>query len=74
MKYFCESSITSSVTYKWLHNGTVVKEGISPILNITNAGWNVIGEYYCMVTANNVSVNSNTGYLELTVSGPSKLY
>ena len=70
MNYTCDSSISSSVTYQWLHNGTVLKNETSAFLSITNAQLNDTGEYYCIVTAtNNVSAKSNSDHLTMPQPG-----
>ena len=70
VNYTCESTIASSVIYQWLHNETLLKNETSAILNITNVQWNETGMYYCMVTTtNNVSVESDRGYLIMNGSG-----
>ena len=67
VNYTCQSSITSSVKYQWIHNETLMNNESSAILNITNLHWNETGIYRCMVIAmNNVSVESNSGFLNMT--------
>ena len=67
VKFSCNSSILSSVTYQWEHNETsILNNETSEILQITDVQWNKTGVYHCIVTTeSNVSVKSNKG--DLTV-------
>ena len=71
INYTCESSFAPPMMYQWAHNGTVLENETSPILNIANVQWNETGMYYCLVTTkdSNVSVKSNNVYLNISGSG-----
>ena len=68
VNYTCESSISSPVTYEWLHNGTTLEDETSAILSIRNAQWSDAGVLHCIVTTiNNISMESNS--INLTILG-----
>ena len=65
LDFTCQSSISSSapLTFQWLHNGTEMKNEVSPVLNLVNIRKKDGGEYYCIVTVNNISARSNYAQL-----------
>ena len=73
VSFTCESSILSTVTYEWLHNGTILENDTSAILSIRNAQWSDAGVLYCRVTTiNNISKDSNGITLTLQPSSGDK--
>ena len=62
--FTCQSSLPSSaLTFQWLHNGAEMKNEIGPVLNLVNIRKKDCGEYYCIVTVNNISARSNYAQL-----------
>ena len=70
VKFSCISSVLSSVTYQWEHNGIILNNENSAILQITNVQWDKTGVYCCIVTTkSDVSVKSDKGYLTMDEFG-----
>ena len=64
--------MSSSVTFLWTHNGTVIKtqlsvNGNTSRLTISNVRYSDGGSYVCIVRSGSLSVTSNTA--TITVHG-----
>ncbi|XP_065918151.1 carcinoembryonic antigen-related cell adhesion molecule 5-like isoform X3 [Dysidea avara] len=53
------SILSSSLTYQWLHNGTIVKNETTAVLNLTNVKETDSGAYQCIVTISDTNATSN---------------
>ena len=68
--FTCTSSVSSDVTFKWIHNGTLtVRSSTTNTLTIT-VSYDDAGSYVCSVSSGSLSVMSNAA--TLTVYGMCK--
>ena len=61
----CTSSLSSSVTFSWTHNGTIINtqstvNGDTNRLTISNVRYSDGGSYACIVRSGSLSMISNT--------------
>ena len=61
----CTTSLSSNVIFSWTHNGTVIKNtllvnGSTSSLTISNLRYRDSGSYVCIVRSGSSSVTSNT--------------
>ena len=54
----CTLSISSHVTFLWIHNGTI--SDVSNTLTISNVSYSDGGSYVCIVKRRSLSITSNT--------------
>ena len=68
VSFTCTSSISSDVTFKWIHNGTfTVRSSTTNTLRIISVSYDDAGSYVCTLSSGSLSVMSNTA--TLTVYG-----
>ncbi len=66
----------NGLTYQWYHNGVAMVDGgdisgaLTPDLHITNVGTNDAGDYYCEITGDCGSINSDVATLVLKGGRP----
>ena len=68
----CTSSLSSNVTFLWIHNGKTVWNYLSvndatSRLTLSNVGYSDGGRYVCIVRSGSLSVTSNTA--TITING-----
>ena len=65
----CTSSLSSNVTFSWVHNGIAINgsstTGDTSILTITSMRDSDAGSYVCVVSTGSLSVMSNTATITL---------
>ena len=71
VSFTCRSSVSSDVTFSWIHNGRSISgsstTGDTSILTITSVRYSDAGSYVCTVSSGSLSVMSNAA--TLTVYG-----
>ena len=73
----CTSSLSSDVTFSWIHNDTNIRQqqpinSVTSILEISNMSYSDSGSYMCIVRRGSLSARSNTA--TITVNGKLNLY